>query len=149
MGRAKGHHHADKNAIRNKLLNQAKEGGTNKLHNRDHQGNAGDKHPPDPDMIRVADSRNDPNNEVNDVSTGVSMSRTSRSCFNSTAGPTGTTTVPPSANVSIAQPEAGDDMPESIRVINGNLAPPSRFNRTQSPPQTPGGQGTPSSEGEK
>ena len=94
------------------------------------------------DMIHVA---NDENYDANDVSAGVSMSRTSRSCFNSTNGPTGTTTVPPSANVSIAQPSnletIGDEKgAQNIRVINGNLAPPNqnrRFNRTSSPPQTP------------
>ena len=93
-------------------------------------------------MIHVA---NDENYDANDVSAGVSMSRTSRSCFNSTNGPTGTTTVPPSANVSIAQPSnletIGDEKgAQNIRVINGNLAPPNqnrRFNRTSSPPQTP------------
>ena len=91
-------------------------------------------------MIHVANA-DDNNMEANDVSTGVSMSRTSRSCFNSTAGPTGTTTVTPSANVSIAQPETistDEKAAQNIRVINGNLAPPNqRFNRTSSPPQTP------------
>jgi hypothetical protein len=60
-------------------------------------------------------------------------------------GPTGTTTVAPSANVSIAQPEFTEEnekAAQNIRVINGNLAPPNqrpnqRFNRTSSPPQTP------------
>ena len=123
--------------MRNKLLAQAKEHGgqNNKLHHArgDHGVNPGDKRMPNnhPDMIHVADSRMEGHNEANDVSTGVSMSRTSRSCFNSTAGPTGTTTVPPSANVSICNPENMDDMENAaaqIRVINGNLAPPTRFN---------------------
>ena len=90
-------------------------------------------------MIHVANTEEN-NMEVNDVSTGVSMSRTSRSCFNSTAGPTGTTTIAPSANVSIAQPETMEEKAaQNIRVINGNLAPPSsqRFNRNSSPPTTP------------
>ena len=118
LGRARGN---DKNDRRKRLLEQAKE--ANKLqHNLDGSGNAmggdgsknnrEDKHNNDADRIH----------EMND-STGVSMSRTSRSCFNSTAGPTGTTTVPASANVSIAQPEAREDYP-NVRVINGSLAPP-------------------------
>lgn len=137
LGRARGLGQ-DKNAARNRLLQQANEA-NNKLHNNlgDGQGDKmGHNHP---DMIRSADSQK--HHELNDMSTGVSMSRTSRSCFNSTAGPTGTTTVPASANVSMAQPELpedDDDDISQIRVINGNLAPPSR----DQPP-------TPSSEGEK
>merc|ERR1712020_865115 len=75
-----------------------------------------------PDMICTLDSRAE---KADNMSTGVSVSRTSRSCFNSTAGPTGTTTVPASANVSIAQMETTEDESSpKIRVINGNLAPP-------------------------
>lgn len=133
LGRAKGQ---DRNAVRNKLLAQAKEP---KLHHDGHHQTQalGDKMNNHPDMIHVADSRMEANQEANDVSTGVSMSRTSRSCFNSTAGPTGITTVPNSANVSIAQPESAADEASTIRVINGNLAPPTRFNRSSSPPQSP------------
>ena len=112
-----------KNAARNKLMTQAKEA-NNKMHN-----NLGDGSQPEnkknlnnPDMICTLDSRAE---KADNMSTGVSVSRTSRSCFNSTAGPTGTTTVPASANVSIAQMETtDDDSSPKIRVINGNLAPP-------------------------
>ena len=149
LGRTRGHHN-ERNAIRNKLLAaQAKEA-KNGPHGHHHQygeqrqthrrGEIASGSTNNPDMIHVAGDEDRNNMEANDVSTGVSVSRTSRSCFNSTAGPTGTTTVPPSANVSIAQPETIDEKSQNIRVINGNLAPPSssqRFNRTSSPPQTP------------
>ena len=117
-------------------MTQAKEAGkhgTNnkKMHNNlEHPQNFGENHHKkhgnlnNPDMICTLDSRAEKHNEIND-STGVSISRTSRSCFNSTAGPTGTTTVPASANVSIAQMETTEDESSpKIRVINGNLAPP-------------------------
>ena len=118
LGRARGQDN------RKKLLAQANK---NKEHGGHHRKllegqNANDSR--NPDMIHVAESSRVDNNKdnCNDISTGVSMSRTSRSCFNSTAGPTGTTTVQHSANVSIAQPE--DQEEESIRIVNGNLAPP-------------------------
>ena len=121
LGRARGQ---DKNAARNKLLAQANKKETGKLLDRPN----GQNDMKNPDMIHVAESsRVGLEKEANDVSTGVSMSRTSRSCFNSTAGPTGTTTVPPSANVSIAQPEEN-----SIRIVNGSLAPPGGKNRSPS-----------------
>ena len=113
-------------------MTQAKEAhATNKkMHNNlEHPQNFGENHKKhgnlnNPDMICTLDSRAEKHNEIND-STGVSISRTSRSCFNSTAGPTGTTTVPASANVSIAQMETTEDESSpKIRVINGNLAPP-------------------------
>lgn len=138
LGRARGGQEQ-----RNRLLAQAKEAQKLNQHNLEHHQrkqeghkNAGNNHP---DMIHVADSNMEGNN---DISTGVSMSRTSRSCFNSTAGPTGITTVPNSANVSIAQPETMDEEP--LRIINGNLAPPSRFSRNTSPPLSP-----PDNNGEK
>ena len=116
LGRARGQ---DKNAARNKLLAQANKHKEQKLL----EGQNGQNDSRNPDMIHVAESarveRMDGMQDANDISTGVSVSRTSRSCFNSTAGPTGTTTVPHSANVSIAQPEE-----HSIRIVNGSLAPP-------------------------
>ena len=130
LGRAR--ERKEKNAARNKLMTQAKEAhATNKkMHNNlEHPQNFGENHKKhgnlnNPDMICTLDSRAEKHNEIND-STGVSISRTSRSCFNSTAGPTGTTTVPASANVSIAQMETTEDESSpKIRVINGNLAPP-------------------------
>ena len=132
IGRAR--ERKEKNAARNKLITQAKEAGkhgTNnkKMHNNLEHPQIGENHHKkgnlnNPDMICTLDSRAEKHNEIND-STGVSISRTSRSCFNSTAGPTGTTTVPASANVSIAQMETTEDESSpKIRVINGNLAPP-------------------------
>ena len=106
---------------------EAKHGNNKKMHNNLEHPQIGENHKNrgnlnNPDMICTMDSRAE--NQNND-STGVSMSRTSRSCFNSTAGPTGTTTVPASANVSIAQMETTEDESSpKIRVINGNLAPP-------------------------
>ena len=100
LGRTRGHHN-ERNAIRNKLLAaQAKEA-KNGPHGHHHQygeqrqthrhGEIASGSTNNPDMIHVAGDEDRNNMEANDVSTGVSVSRTSRSCFNSTAGPTGTT----------------------------------------------------------
>ena len=134
LGRAR-ERQREKKAARNNLMNQAgKDGATNKKigNNLEPQLDP-KKHQNNPDMICIMDG-NDKNDAANDMSTGVSMSRTSRSCFNSTAGPTGTTTVPASANVSIAQMESteAEDVSPKIRVINGNLAPPKLTSKSTS-----------------
>lgn len=133
LGRAR-EKQREKNAARNKLLNQNKDGAANKkMHNNLEPQLDNKKHQNNPDMICIMDS-NEKNEAANDMSTGISVSRTSRSCFNSTAGPTGTTTVPASANVSIAQLEntEAEDVSPKIRVINGNLAPPKLMSKSAS-----------------
>lgn len=117
----------DKNAAKNRLIQQAKD--ANKLHNNLGNGSSGQGGSVGGGKGMNAgqnQSHNDKIHELNDVSTGVSMSRTSRSCFNSTAGPTGATTMTgvASASVSVAHTEEEPQQSPRMTTVNGTLAPP-------------------------